>query len=57
MLVSEKIKEAIKKEIKSQENLLKILELQEKNYDKDYGQDKQDIKNSIAYYNRILNEK
>ena len=57
MLVSEKIKEVIKKEIKSQENLLKILELQEKNYDKDYGQDKQDIKNSIAYYNRILNEK
>lgn len=57
MLVSEKIKDVIRKEIKSQENLLKFLENQEKNYDKDYSQDKQDIRNSIAYYNKILNEK
>ena len=57
MLVSEKIKDVIKKEIKNQENLLKLLENQEKNYGKDYEQEKIEIKNSITYYNKILNEK
>lgn len=57
MLVSEKIKDVVKKEIKSQENLLKLLENQEKNYGKNYEQEKVEIKNSIAYYNKILNEK
>lgn len=57
MLVSEKIKDAIKKEIKSQENLLKLLENQEKNYGKNYEDEKVEIKNSIAYYNKVLNEK
>lgn len=57
MLVSEKIKDVVKKEIKNQESLLKMLEAQEKNYRKDYNNEKNEIKNSIEYYNKILNEK
>ena len=56
MLVSEKIKSAIKAEVKSQESFIKILEKQEKEYGANYSKEKEQIKNSIEYYNKILNE-
>lgn len=56
MLVSEKIKSAIKAEVKSQESFIKVLEKQEKEYGANYSKEKEQIKNSIEYYNKILNE-
>ncbi len=56
MLVSEKIKKVIKGEIKSQETLLKMLENQEKNYGAKYPKEKEQIKLSIEYYNKVLRE-
>ena len=56
MLVSEKIKSAIKAEVKSQESFIKVLEKQEKDYGANYSKEKEQIKNSIEYYKKILNE-
>lgn len=55
-LVSESIKKAIEKEKKSQQTFLKTLESQEKNYGKDYTEEKENVKKSIAYYQKILQE-
>ena len=55
-LVSESIKKAIEKEKKSQQTFLKTLERQEKNYGKDYTEEKEFVKKSIAYYQKILQE-
>lgn len=57
MLVSNKIKEMIKKEIKAQENYLKMLELQEKNYNLNLNDEKKETQASIDYYNQILEER
>lgn len=57
MLVSNKIKEMIKKEIKAQENYLKMLELQEKNYNLNLNDEKKETQASIDYYNNILEER
>ena len=54
MLVSKKIKEAIIKEVKTQETLLKQLENQEKNYEVDYSEKKAEIQASIDYYKNII---
>lgn len=56
MLVSIKVKELIKKEIKGQENYLKILVQQEKNYNVNLSDEKEETKLSIEYYNKILKE-
>lgn len=56
MLVSEKIKSLIKKEIKAQESVINILENQEKEYGLDFQKEKKLIKESIDYYNKILKE-
>lgn len=56
MLVSIKVKELIKKEIKAQENYLKILVQQEKNYNVNLSDEKEETKLSIEYYNKILKE-
>ena len=56
MLVSEKIKKVIEVEIKSQKQLLKLLDAQEKNYKVDYSDEKENINKSLEYYNKILNE-
>lgn len=56
MLISNKIKEAIEKEIKTQKNLLKSLETQEANYNVDMSEIKDDIVKSIQYYEKILKE-
>lgn len=56
MLVSEKIKSAIKKEIKAQETAIKVLENQEKEYGLTFPKEKALIKESINYYNKILKE-
>ena len=45
-LVSESVKKFVQKEIKAQESLYKLLETREK----------EDIKNSIDYYNKFLKE-
>ena len=55
-LVSETVKKSIQKEIKSQESLLKLLEIREKEYGVKYPKEKEDIKNSIEYYNKFLKE-
>lgn len=57
MLVSNKIKEMIKKEIKAQENYLKILVQQEKNYNVNLSDEIEETKASIEYYNKVLEEK
>ena len=57
MLVSNKIKEMIKKEIKAQENYLKILIQQEKNYNVNLSDEIEETKLSISYYNKVLEEK
>lgn len=54
MLVSLKIKDVIKKEIKAQDMLLKSLESQEKNYGSDFSKEKEEIKKSIDYYEKFL---
>ena len=56
MLVSEKIKEIIKKEVKSQQSVIKVLENQEKEYGLQFPKEKEIINKSIEYYNKILNE-
>ena len=56
MLVSEKIKKAIEAEVKSQKQLLKLLDAQEKNYKVDYSDKKEAINDSLDYYSKILNE-
>lgn len=56
MLVSEKIKKSIEIEVKSQKQLLKMLEAQEKNYKVDYADKKEAINQSLEYYSKILNE-
>lgn len=57
MLVSNKVKELIKKEIKGQENYLKILVQQEKNYNVNLYDEIEETKASIEYYNKVLEEK
>lgn len=57
MLVSNKVKELIKKEIKAQENYLKILIQQEKNYNVNLSDEIEETKLSISYYNKVLEEK
>lgn len=57
MLVSIKVKELIKKEIKAQENYLKILVQQEKNYNVNLSDEIEETKLSISYYNKVLEEK
>lgn len=57
MLVSCKIKEMIKKEIKAQENYLKVLIQQEKNYNVNLYDEIEETKLSISYYNKVLEEK
>lgn len=57
MLVSNKIKEMIKKEIKAQESYLKILVQQEKNYNVNLSDEIEETKASIEYYNKVLEEK
>lgn len=52
-LVSESIKKAIEKETKSQQTFLKTLESQEKKYGKDYTEEKENVKKSIAYYEKF----
>ena len=56
MLVSEKIKEIIKKEVKSQQSVIKVLENQEKEYGFQFTKEKEMINKSIEYYNKVLNE-
>lgn len=56
MLVSEKIKKAIKSEVKAQQNLMKLLIEQEKNYGKDLREEKEAIEASLVYYSKILKE-
>lgn len=56
MLVSLKIKKAIEAEVKGQKALLKLLESQEANYNSDCNEVKENVKASIDYYNKILNE-
>lgn len=56
MLVSEKIKKIIKAEIKSQENFLKVLNSQEKNYGLQLSKEKETTQNSIDYYKKFLEE-
>lgn len=55
-LVSENVKKFIQKEIKAQENLYKLLETREKDYGVKYQKEKEDINNSIKYYNKFLKE-
>lgn len=56
MLISEKIKKSIETEVKSQKNLLKLLDNQEKNYKVDLKQEKENIATSITYYEKVLSE-
>lgn len=56
MLASEQIKKYVEKEIRAQQNYLKILEAQEKNYHLDLTDEKNDTKASIEYYNKILRD-
>ena len=56
MLVSEQIKEIIKKEVKSQQSVIKVLENQEKEYGFQFTKEKEMINKSIEYYNKVLNE-
>lgn len=56
MLVSEKIKKIINAEIKSQENFLKVLDSQEKNYGLQLSKEKETTQNSIDYYKKFLEE-
>lgn len=55
-LVSESVKKFVQKEIKAQESLYKLLETREKEYGVKYPKEKEDIKNSIDYYNKFLKE-
>ena len=55
-LISEKVKKAIEKEAKNQKTFLKIIENKEKNYSKDYTEEKEFVSKSIAYYEKILKE-
>lgn len=56
MLISVEIKKKIEKEAKTQRTLLKLLENQEKNYNMDLTQEKEDINKSIDYYDKVLKE-
>ena len=56
MLLSEKIKKIIESEIKSQKQLLKLLDNQEKNYHEDYSSKKEMINKSLEYYDKVLKE-
>ena len=55
-LVSENIKKTISKEIKVQEGFIKLLEAREKEYGVKYTKEKEEVRNSINYYNKILKE-
>lgn len=56
MLISVKIRKSIESEVKVQKSLLKALEVQEKNYNVDLGQQKEDISKSLEYYEKVLKE-
>lgn len=56
MLISIKIKKAIEAEAKAQKSLLKLLASQEANYGVDLTKQKEDINQSIAYYDKIIKE-
>ena len=56
MLISVKIIKSMESEGKKQKALLKTLETQEKDYGVNLTQQKQDIKNSIAYYEKTIKE-
>ena len=56
MLVSLKIKKAIEAELKSQKAVLKTLDSQEANYGTNCSEVKENIKESVEYYNKILKD-
>lgn len=56
MLLSLKIVKAIEQEIKAQEQFIKSLENQEKNYKKDLSDNKVEVQKSIDYYKKILKD-
>jgi len=56
MLMSIKIKKAIEAETKAQKALLKLLVNQEANYGVDLTKEKENINNSIEYYDKVLKE-
>lgn len=56
MLISVKIKKSIESEVKVQKNLLKALEVQEKNYSVDLSQPKEDVSKSLDFYEKVLKE-
>lgn len=56
MLANKKILKTIENEIKSQKALLKLLETQETNYNVDLSKEKENVNNSISFYERVLKE-
>lgn len=55
-LISLKIESTLKAEIKSQQQYLKALESQEKNYDVDLTDEKNRCKEVISYYEKVIND-
>lgn len=51
---SKKFEKFVKSEIKAQENFLKALENQEKNYGAKYTKEKTMVQETIDYYNNCL---
>ena len=56
MLLSAKIVKEIEKEIKTQKDLIKTLELQEQQYECDLTQVKEQARKIIDYYYKVLKE-
>ena len=56
MLISEKVKNIIQNEIKSQKALLKLVISQETSYGQSYETVKADINKTITYYEKVLKE-
>lgn len=56
MLANKKIIKSIENEIKSQKALLKLLETQETNYNVDLSKEKENVNNSISFYERVVKE-
>ena len=56
MLLSAKIVKEIEKEIKTQKDLIKTLELQEQQYECDWTQVKEQARKIIDYYYKVLKE-
>lgn len=56
MLANKKILKTIETEIKSQKALLKLLETQETNYNVDLSKEKENINNTISFYERVVKE-